>query len=504
MSQDAQEGSRVAATRSKFAQLRWDAPVGVLAAAFTDKEDARPERALRALLVRTHVPRHPQGDAVPPREEAEFLLQAAAEVEHQFIVQYLYAAYSLDTAAGGEAGQVAQQWQRRLIRIAVEEMGHLITVQNLLLCIGAPPHLERITDFRAPVEPLTPVLEPFSRTFIERFLVAECPSEDVLPEEVSEEVRAAVDQVGALYAMLRWLFFPSDEAAGEAGLPADGTLPPGRHLAPADFADPVILDDGINTANDWFAFGRVLVLPERPGPAASASDIAAVAEAALRQVAEQGEGAGARPEGEVDQDSHFAHLRDIFHEVLAWEKAGSSLPVLPVPTNPHTEPLPGGQPEEPGQITEAHSLLVARAFDLRYIVLLQKIAIGVFTRRSFTVDAQVVLQTITQSTVFTGEMHTGVKPLGEQLVRLPRTAANPANLDAAAPPFGLPVAPLPDSERARWENLIALFDLFQALLEEARNSGLPPGLLQALEISGGQDNGLRAFAQKVLDALPPE
>ena len=33
-----------------------------------------------------------------PRDEAVFLLQVAAEVEHALMAQYLYAAYSLDAA----------------------------------------------------------------------------------------------------------------------------------------------------------------------------------------------------------------------------------------------------------------------------------------------------------------------------------------------------------------------------------------------------------------------
>jgi hypothetical protein len=57
------------------------------------------EHPLVKLLRRTRVPRHPD-PAASARDEAEFLLQAASEVEHQFIVQYLYALFSLDFEAG--------------------------------------------------------------------------------------------------------------------------------------------------------------------------------------------------------------------------------------------------------------------------------------------------------------------------------------------------------------------------------------------------------------------
>src|SRR5204863_2080786 len=70
-----------------------------------------------------------------PAEKAQFLLHAAAEVEHALLVQYLYAAYSLKKP--GDVTDPAQQaalsqWPRSLRGIAKEEMGHLLTVQNLL------------------------------------------------------------------------------------------------------------------------------------------------------------------------------------------------------------------------------------------------------------------------------------------------------------------------------------------------------------------------------------
>jgi hypothetical protein len=68
---------------------------------------------------------------------AVFLLSMAAEIEHSLMVQYLYAAWSL----GGPAVPVAHQadvltQQRIILGIAKEEMGHLITVQNVLRLVG--------------------------------------------------------------------------------------------------------------------------------------------------------------------------------------------------------------------------------------------------------------------------------------------------------------------------------------------------------------------------------
>ena len=75
-----------------------------------------------------------------PRDEAVFLLTAAAEIEHALMVQYLFAAYSVRVEPGGPAE--LQVVANLLTEIAREEMGHLVTVQNLLHVVGGPLNLE--------------------------------------------------------------------------------------------------------------------------------------------------------------------------------------------------------------------------------------------------------------------------------------------------------------------------------------------------------------------------
>src|SRR4051794_23719153 len=83
-----------------------------------------------------------------PIEKAEVLLHVAAEVEHALLVQYLYAAYSLrndrDPEKETDASHLTQlrDWRATIVEIAREEMGHLISVQNLLLLLGLPLSLE--------------------------------------------------------------------------------------------------------------------------------------------------------------------------------------------------------------------------------------------------------------------------------------------------------------------------------------------------------------------------
>jgi hypothetical protein len=66
------------------------------------------------------------------RDYLVYLLHIGAEIEHALMTQYLYAAYSL----GGEQVPVkhrplVERWRNSLLTIAREEMGHLLSVQNV-------------------------------------------------------------------------------------------------------------------------------------------------------------------------------------------------------------------------------------------------------------------------------------------------------------------------------------------------------------------------------------
>ena len=71
-----------------------------------------------------------------PHRYAVFLLHVAAEIEHALMVQYLYAAFSL---GGSEVPKdhwiQVSEWREIILGIAKEEMGHLMTVQNVLRCL---------------------------------------------------------------------------------------------------------------------------------------------------------------------------------------------------------------------------------------------------------------------------------------------------------------------------------------------------------------------------------
>src|SRR3954463_8689279 len=119
---------------------------------------------------------------LPSREQLLFNLYEAAELEHDLMCTYLYAAFSLrDGEAEGlrpkEAVAVAG-WRRTILQIAVEEMGHLTAVWNISAALGGAPRFGR-ANF--PLDPgLLPAgivvkLAPFGEPALQHFVHLERP-----------------------------------------------------------------------------------------------------------------------------------------------------------------------------------------------------------------------------------------------------------------------------------------------------------------------------------------
>jgi len=124
-------------------------------------------------------PKHPI-----TRERALHALYEAAELEHNLMCTYLYAAFSLrDGVAEGLAPDEAEavaRWRKVLIRVAVEEMQHLAAVWNITSALGGAPRIGR-TNF--PLDPgmlpasIVVKLAPFSPETLQHFVFLERPRE---------------------------------------------------------------------------------------------------------------------------------------------------------------------------------------------------------------------------------------------------------------------------------------------------------------------------------------
>ena len=278
------------------------------------------------------------------REKAHILLDAAAEVEHALMVEYLYAAYSLRAPGGGETaaqGTALVRWVRTIVTVAKEEMGHLLTVENLLVALGLPPNLEREDfPFRSDLYPFRFHLEPLSRLSLAKYVMAESPT--VPPagtEAVFAEIAALlagsmveVNHVATLYAYVGLVFAPAE------GLPEiiDAEADPARRryleivqalgaeVVPAGEEAAWHLGAGEYTgaaaaqadADDW----RSDAGPDGAGPKVLKATDAQSALLALAVIAVQGEGPGNTVEG----DSHFVRFLNIF-------RGTGTLPAFPLP-----------------------------------------------------------------------------------------------------------------------------------------------------------------------------
>jgi CDGSH-type Zn-finger protein/uncharacterized Fe-S cluster protein YjdI len=117
------------------------------------------------------------------REQLLHLLYEAAELEHNLMCTYLYAAFSLKS--GDEGGLVADEaaavvrWRRAILDVAIAEMSHLVAVWNITSALGGTPRFGR-TNF--PLDPgflpagVVVKLAPFSATTLQHFVHLERPT----------------------------------------------------------------------------------------------------------------------------------------------------------------------------------------------------------------------------------------------------------------------------------------------------------------------------------------
>jgi len=143
-------------------------------------------------------------DVSPSREHLIHALCEAAEFEHSLMCTYLYAAFSLKTGADQKSSNAdlssedlsstgltsaglssqqldaTQRWRRSILDIAIEEMGHLVAVWNIMSALGGAPRIGR------PNFPLDPgylpagvvvKLAPFNQPTLQHFIHLERPAD---------------------------------------------------------------------------------------------------------------------------------------------------------------------------------------------------------------------------------------------------------------------------------------------------------------------------------------
>jgi hypothetical protein len=421
--------------RGKLRELRW-------VAARPSVPRAPLQASLTEAITALGVPRAPEPLARSPRDEAAFLLQVGAEIEHALLAQYLYAAYSLD-----ESQDAPRRWQKEILKIAREEMGHLITVQNLLLLLGAEVYLERENyPLHTELYPFPLSLEPLHPASLAKYVIAESPFTTALPPELHKIAQQAgnVNHVGVVYAMVYWIFQATDAPQGPFHLPEGIPFPAGHHLTDGEF---VVADlDQRQTSKQEWGTGAPAIHIDKVGTRAAALE-------ALNTIALQGEGL-------ADEDnSHFQRFLRIYQELANFVQAGGANYVRDVPTHPTTAspPRPGSGPD--GHITHPATLRWAELFNRRYELLLLDITLAMSYKSGDMVEGTRIRLRLAKDWAVRTEMTKVLSQIARTLTMLPKDdASTPAGPRFAGAPFELPEAGPPVDVAGCWRRQLELID----------------------------------------------
>jgi photosystem II stability/assembly factor-like uncharacterized protein len=397
-------------------------------------------------------------------QKAEFLLQAAAEVEHALLVQYLYAAYSLKKPTAftdPQQREAVRSWSDWLAGIAREEMGHLLTVQNLLLLLDKRPNFEREDFPQIPnLYPFRMQLEPLTHRSLAKYVVAESPIDatgiaDIVDVATMSGGGVRPNHVGVLYGLLG-VVFTRPEQLNDPLPPNDPwlvSLQTIRALAYKQDNDPShwhLPDAAFNASSRSRQAPDEEWSPSREVRVFTAVD-RDTALRAIRDISIQGEGP-TQPLNDP-QGSHFQRFLRAYRgdaAILAFPN-GEWAPALDVPTNPVLEGAPG----DSGVIHEAKAKAVAALANVRYALLLG------FLEQYFLLDAS---QRAFLIDWCFAEMGT-LRMLSTRLTAMPRSSTPSA---VAALPFTLPdILSLSSQEPAqRWQIHADRFRAALALIDE--------------------------------------
>jgi hypothetical protein len=407
-------------------------------------------------------------------QEAMMLLEMAAEIEQSLMVQYLYAAFSAKDAAVSGV----------LRRIAIEEMGHLLSVQNLRIALGGQPYFGRQDQSPQPdADPFPFRLQPLHNRSLARFTAAEAPAletfgtgaeADALRKELKEISKVAgieagvpiIHRIGLVYMRLYYLFQPDDNpiepwpAAAEA---KDWSSAQRYHIDANDFArSPRVALQG---AEDEWPVGSDAQLLGNP--------VATTAEARqlIFSVSAQGEGPN------DGADTHFRFFRKLYRDAT---QPGGQLAVHPVLDS------------EMETIDAEPAATLSRLFDLRYELLLINLQQMLSTER-----AEPELARRQQFADWSRrEMKHGLGGLASLLLTLPRHPGTDAATAPASSLFHMPALHAPHGKAEQWKFLLAALDQADAL---AKLLSSVPGIGPKLVRLKALDTERRAE----LAALPP-
>ena len=341
---------------------------------------------------------------VVTRERALHALYEAAELEHNLMCTYLYAAFSLkdgevDGLSPDEAAAV-KRWRGVLINVAVEEMGHLAAVWNITSALGGAPRFGR-GNF--PIDPgylpagIVVKLAPFNTATLQHFVFLERPN-------------GSTERDGEGFAYERNYIRGSDlQLLTPMGLNYDtvgdfyAALSKGLRNLVSQFGE-----------DNTFAGDPALQLSPNEIQLAGAKPVLCLktALAAFDAIVVQGEGA---PSDSVDSHyQKYVGIREEYQRLL--EKNPAFVPAYPAATNPVLRRPP--RPEGRVWIENPQAILIVDLANAAYGLMLRLLAYtyaleGPSPEKALSMDLAICLMR-------------AVVPLAEKAARLPAGPSNPA------------------------------------------------------------------------------
>ena len=330
------------------------------------------------------------------RKVLTYLLCEAAELEHGLMCEYLYAAFSLKTAADAGVGptelEAVERWRAVLLRVATEEMLHWALVNNLLTAVGSAPYVSRphmphqAKGYPAGVQL---ALVPFGERALRHFLFLE------RPEGMELEDAEGFDPTGpALPIVSQEDLVPWGQEFSTVG-----------HLYRS-------IEAGLSRLADKLGEERLFIGPHGAQATTPAwPELLAVndlesARRAIELIVEQGEGA----RGDWSE-AHYGRFLAVFEEHQSMRRADPGFrPAHPVAAA-GVRPVEGIEPE--AYITDPVTAAVSDLFNVVYDLILQMIV------RYFAAVDETDEQRGALAHGFVVLMFAVIKPLGLLLARLP-------------------------------------------------------------------------------------
>jgi len=378
-----------------------------------------------------HFPKRPE---MTWHTQLIWLLQLGAAMEHALMVQYLYSAYSL----GGPQvprryRRKVKQWQDSILAVAREEMGHLLTVQNVLTFLGAGFGISR-DQFPWSIEWFN--IEPFCMGSLACYVNAEMPEQEDFRErkEIEKLVKKHLGRNSLPVHPVAEIYREIMNLLGDSTLIPESALHPetfrlqaswdewGRGYKPAPRALDAVgnLEPDSNLKMKAQFDSHVLVFQVATRTEALA---------ALKQISLQGEGKEDSKEPGVW--THFGRFIKIYREFKQIQ-SDSWRPAALAPVNPSTTKNPHSGKSQT-YISCERSRNWAILLNVRYAMLFRYLA-QTFQIKASTIPGEPNVRAMLMHRVF-GEMYQ-VKALSGRLFQLPLTD-DPANPATAGPPFEL-------------------------------------------------------------------